>query len=340
MMLGTALGLASAGVCADAMLPLGGAQIVPLWPGLPPRLSLGAALGTAPGTVTAAQTAQTTADAPATPRAQESGQAGSSGQRERRGALTYVSHPSLTVHRPAVPNGIGVLVIAGGGYRRIEIANEALPAAHWLQARGYTAFVLAYRLPRSSLTAFAPLADAQRALRLIRWRAAEWQVHPERIGTMGFSAGGHLAGLLGLRWDLPLGTRVDAADALPARPDFNALVYPVVSLEPPLDHTSTHRVLVGETADPMQSAALSLERHARGDAAPFFLVHAADDPVAPAEHSLLLFSALRRQQVGTELHVFQHGGHGFAMGQPGSPNAAWPRLFEAWHANSQTPLAR
>ncbi|MEC5100660.1 alpha/beta hydrolase, partial [Raoultella ornithinolytica] len=143
-----------------------------------------------------------------------------------RGALTHIARPQLTVWRPALSRGHGVLIAAGGGYRRIEMAKEAWPAARWLTARGYTAYILSYRLPGEGwgAGALAPLQDAQRALRLIRARE-------EQVSLLGFSAGGHLLGMAACRADFAAYSPQDALDDRPARADKAALIYPISILK-------------------------------------------------------------------------------------------------------------
>jgi len=153
-------------------------------------------------------------------------------QLSKHGAVSHVAVPRLVVYRPAHPNGTAVLVIAGGGYKRIERGKESIPAALWLQAQGITAFELIYRLP-TDWPASASLQDAQRAMHLIRAQAVNYQVQSNHIGILGFSAGGHLAGMTAVT-TTPLYKAVDAADQTSARPDFAGLIYPVITLMPPL----------------------------------------------------------------------------------------------------------
>ncbi|MEF3102373.1 acetyl esterase/lipase [Raoultella ornithinolytica] len=242
-----------------------------------------------------------------------------------RGALSHIVRPSLTVWRPAVPNGHGVLVAAGGGYRRIEMAKEAWPAARWLTARGYTAYVLSYRLPGEGWTAggLAPLQDAQRALRLIRQRE-------QKVSLLGFSAGGHLLGMAACRADFASYPPLDAADVLPARADGAALIYPVISLEPPYSHTATHRILAGPHASPAVDRAWSVQTYVNGQTPPCFLTQALDDPVSDPHNTLIMADACRQHQVPVSLYRYASGGHGFAMGRPGTPTVDWPGHYAAW----------
>ena len=247
-----------------------------------------------------------------------------------KGSITQVAQPYLLVHRPAQPNGMAVLLVSGGGYAHIEAGKESGPTARWLQAQGITAFELVYRLPQEGGGAAAPLQDGQRAMRVIRARAADWRIDPARIGMLGFSAGAHLAGMTAVEPDAPRYVPVDALDAVSARPDFVVLLYPVLTMQQPFDTTHARKQLLG--SDPAQAArdALSVELHVDARTPPVFLAQALDDPISPPGNSVLMAAALRRAGVPVELHQFQQGGHGWGLGRQGSEPAAWPALLLAW----------
>ena len=232
-------------------------------------------------------------------------------------AYTHVTHPTLSVFRPVQPNGAAMLILSGGAYLRVAMDKEGDDLARWLSARGVTCFVLLYRLPGDGWTAGldAPLQDAQRALRLIRHRAADYGVDPARVGVMGFSAGGHLAARLATAYARPVYAPTDEADAGSLRPDIAGLAYPVATLAG----------TVQPAASPYAPITVS------PGAPPTFILHAADDATVPVEISLALFTALKAAGVPAELHVFEQGGHGFGLrGVEGKPAAAWPELFWAW----------
>jgi len=257
-----------------------------------------------------------------------------------KGSITNVSHPRLLAYRPAKPNGTAILVISGGGYAHIEAGTESTPCCRWLQSTATTAFELIYRLPGEGWPREAPFQDGQRAMRLIRANASAGGIDPARIGVIGFSAGGHLAGMTAALPDKQWYAPADAADAMSARPDFAGLIYPVLTMMPPYDRTHSRRSIIGEHPSDAESAAFSVERQVTERTPPAFLAQAADDPISPIENSLLMFAALRAAHVAAELHVFQSGGHGWGMGHPRTEVVTWPILFRNWAAHNQLlPLA-
>lgn len=243
------------------------------------------------------------------------------------GAVSNISRARMEIYRPAHPNGTAVVIMGGGGYFRIQMSNESLPVAQWLNALGVTAAVLYYRLPADGWKAVAPFQDGQRAVRILRARAGEFGLDPHKIGVLGMSAGGNLAGITETRFDETLYDPVDASDKVSARPDFAALIFPVISLKGALNTTRSRRELnTQRDADDAYSA----ELHVTHATPPTFLAHAADDPIANVGHSLVMFNALHAAQVPAELHVFEKGGHGWGLGAPGTLVSAWPRLFASW----------
>ncbi len=246
------------------------------------------------------------------------------------GAVSNISNPRMRVFRPAQPNGSAVLVMGGGGYFRIQLWKESTPAAQWLQERGFTVFELLYRLPNDGWDAAAPFADAQRAMKIIRTRADEFGIRPDRIGVMGFSAGGHLAGYTALQPARAFYEGADRFETASARPDFSVLLFPVVTLRKPFDTTRTRREIIGN--DPSQAAQeqWSLDTHASKDAPPTIIFSSADDPITPPAHGITLFQALRAQGASAELHIFNEGGHGWGLGTPDQALSQWPSIFAKW----------
>lgn len=252
----------------------------------------------------------------------------------------YTTDPILTVFRPERPNGSAMLLIPGGGYRWAVVDKEGYDVARVYAATGTTCFVLRYRLPSDGWAAGAdaPLQDAQRALRLIRRHAGDYAVDPARIGVLGASAGGHLAGLASVRTDSTYDP-VDAADDGSLRPDFTILMYPVATMADPHVHAGSRQHLLGEAPTAERIAAYSLERMDWSGAAPVFLLHTIDDVSVPVENSLQLLSTLRAAGVKAEAHLFQEGGHGFGVRLiQGRPAEVWPDLVRAWASRLGLPL--
>ncbi|WP_419320971.1 alpha/beta hydrolase [Caulobacter sp. ErkDOM-E] len=253
------------------------------------------------------------------------------GLRDR--ALTHTRKPTLVVFRPKTPNGAAVVLMPGGGYERVVQDKEGYETARWLADRGYTAFVLFYRLPGDGWAAGpdTPLQDAQRGLRLVRSRAAAMGFSSDRIAIMGFSAGGHIAASLTTRFAAKVYERIDAADDLSARPNLSALIYPVITMDPAAMHGGSRKQLLGPNPTSEQVVLYSPEKQVSADLPPVFLLHAADDKSVPVENSLLMFSALKAKAIPTEMHVFEEGGHGFGLRfVAGKPVSAWPGLFETF----------
>ena len=244
-----------------------------------------------------------------------------------------IGQPRLTVFRPSRPNGAAVLVIPGGAYVRVVIDKEGFETARRLADAGVTAFVLRYRLPAEGGAdgPNVPLQDAQRAIRLTRAGAGRFGVDPRRVAVMGFSAGGHVAAALCTRHAAQVYPPAEPADALDARPDLAALIYPVIDMSPPNAHVGSREKLLGRTPTAAQEAAYSPHRHVNPATPPTFLVHALDDAAVPVANSLAYLAALLAAQVPAEAHLFEVGGHGFGIRlADGKPAAAWPELFLAW----------
>jgi len=253
-------------------------------------------------------------------------------------ALMHIARPRMAVFRPARPNGGAVLVFPGGSYRYVVVDKEGYELGAWLAARGVTAFVVFYRLPGDGWAAGpdVALSDAQRAMRLVCQRAGEFGIDPNRIGAMGFSAGGHLCADLVTRFDAQTYAARDAADALSARPALAALLYPVISMAPPIAHAGSREQLIGASATRALEDAHSPHLHVGKDTPPCFLCAAEDDSAVPVANSLLFHAALKAANVRAEMHLFAEGGHGFGLrGVVGKPAAIWPALFLAWARSQQ-----
>ncbi|MEO5922626.1 MAG: alpha/beta hydrolase [Bryobacteraceae bacterium] len=240
--------------------------------------------------------------------------------------------PMIGVYRPANPDGTSIVCCPGGGYVGLTMPNEGSVIAKKFNADRTTVFVLAYRLPGQGWKdrAKAPLQDVQRAMRVVRSRAKEYSIDPNKVGVMGFSAGGHLAGSLAIFHAEKVYEPVDAADSLSAKPAFASLGYPVITLKAPFAHAGSRNALLGPDASEAMIASRSLELCVTEDTAPCFLVHGMDDRLVPVENSLMMLTALREKKVKCEAHIFQLGRHGFNVGMPGEPNQHWTTMFSEW----------
>jgi acetyl esterase/lipase len=238
--------------------------------------------------------------------------------------------PSLQ-HYPAPADkasGAAIIVCPGGGYGRLA-PHEGHDVALWLNRLGVTAFVLKYRLgPRYQHPAM--LRDAQRAIRTVRARAAEWKVDPQRIGIMGFSAGGHLASTAATHFDDGKPQAGDPIERASSRPDLAILGYPVITMTRPFTHSGSLKNLLGENPDPQLVELLSNEKQVSAGTPPTFLFHTVDDGGVPVENSTLFADALRRHKVPYEMHLFEHGRHGVGLAKDDPALSLWAVLLENW----------
>ena len=240
-----------------------------------------------------------------------------------------VTDPTLTVYHPQPSRAVGaaVLVIPGGGYGVVCLHHEGADVAAWLTKAGYTAAVLKYRLPNGHHE--VPFQDAQQALRIMRTRAPGWGVAPDRIGALGFSAGGHLTSTLGTHFERDfsggMGDHLDVSH----RPDFLLLIYPVITLRDDYGHQGSRNNLLGEDAPDAAVGRFSNHLRVSPDTPPAFLVHSGDDAGVPPFNSIAFYTALKQNGVQAELHLFDRGGHGYALAED-SPAAAWDLLAVDW----------
>ncbi len=234
-------------------------------------------------------------------------------------------------HYPAPADratGAAIVVCPGGGYGRLA-PHEGHDVAVWLNSIGVSAFVLKYRLgPRYNHPAM--LWDVQRALRTVRARAAGWKVDPQRIGVMGFSAGGHLSSTAATHFDDGNPQASDPIDRVSSRPDVAILCYPVISLQPPFAHMGSRKNLLGDNPAAELVELLSNEKQVTAKTPPTFLFHTVDDAGVPVENSMLFADALRKNKVPYEMHLFEHGRHGVGLAKDDPALSAWPKLLENW----------
>lgn len=248
-----------------------------------------------------------------------------------------VSVPTLEVYLPTKQNatGIGVVICPGGGYQGLAYDWEGTDIAKAFNAHGMAAFVLKYRMPQSKSVAVshkAPLQDAQRAIRWVRAHAEEYNVQEDKIGIMGFSAGGHLAATLTTHYNHPAYEPIVEMDSLSARPDFSILVYPVISMQSKTTHGGSRKSLLGEKPSQELVDFYSNELHVTRDTPPTLLIHSSDDVGVPVENSILFYAALQKAGVFSSLHIYPYGGHGYALAINKGYLQNWPeRMFEWLH---------
>jgi acetyl esterase/lipase len=243
-----------------------------------------------------------------------------------------VDRPIITPYLPpeGTANGTAVVIFPGGGYQHLSMEKEGSDVANWLAGTGVTAFVVRYRL---GPTYHHPieLGDAQRAIRIVRSRATEWNIDPRRLGVIGFSAGGHLAATAGTHYDAGNSASGDPIERVSSRPDFMLLLYPVITFrDTVLMHRGSRVNLIGTTPDPALVELLSNETQVTRDTPPTFLVHSTDDKTVPVENSIMFYQALRAKGVPAEMHIFEYGGHGFGLAPKDPTLGAWTTLCEAW----------
>jgi acetyl esterase/lipase len=232
--------------------------------------------------------------------------------------ISQVQTPTLEVFKSERKQSIGkaVVICPGGGYHGVAYHWEGTDIAKWFNSKGITAFVLKYRMPNSAsvkVSYEAPLQDAQRALRYVRYNAEKYGLDKDQIGIMGFSAGGHLAATLGTQFEMKNNFKETALDKISARPDFMVLVYPVVTMKEDYTHKGSRNSLLGKNPSKKLIEQYSNELHVTENTAPAFIVHAGDDKVVPVENSLQLYKKLIDKGVPTEMHIYPYGGHGFSL---------------------------
>jgi len=232
--------------------------------------------------------------------------------------ISSVQTPDIAVYLPSKANntGKGVVIFPGGGYHILAYDWEGTDIAKWLNANGFAAFVVKYRLPvsRSLMRPYeVPLMDAQRAIRLVRGMCERWHISNDGIGVMGFSAGGHLASTLGTHYKQEVYQATDAMDSLSARPDFMVLVYPVITFSGEAVHKGSREALLGPSPSQELITLYSSEKQVNSETPPTILIHATDDQAVPAENSLLFYQALKEHGVAAAMHIYPKGGHGFSL---------------------------
>lgn len=238
------------------------------------------------------------------------------------GLFRNVTKPTLDVYLPdkAAASGAAVVIIPGGGYGVVVYQGEGVNTAKEFVKNGVAAFVLKYRLPNDSIMVdktIGPLQDAQQAIKLVRDNAAKWGVDVGKVGIMGFSAGGHLAATEATHFEKAL---IENSSNTSLRPDFQILVYPVISMQDSLTHRDSRNSLLGKNPSKETIDLYSNERQITKNTPPAYLTHAADDKLVDVDNSVTYFEKLRHQNVEIEMHIYPKGGHGFIFRQPGWMN--------------------
>ena len=244
--------------------------------------------------------------------------------------VTKVSQPTLTPFYPekGAANGTAIVIYPGGGYSGLSMDKEGYKVAKAFNKFGVTAFVVKYRLPSDDIMVdktIGPLQDAQQAVLIVRKHAAEWGIKPDKIGIIGFSAGGHLASTEGTHFDKVV---IEDKDNVSVRPDFMILLYPVISFGP-WAHVGSRENLIGKTPSEDLLNLYSNEKQVTTNTPPTLLVQAGDDDVVPVQNSLLFYDALLAAKVKAEMHIFEAGGHGFGLNNPKSKDK-WIDWAKNW----------
>ncbi len=248
--------------------------------------------------------------------------------------ITLVEKPTIEVYLPAKNSSTGqaVVICPGGGYVGLAYDWEGTDIAKWLNSKGIAGIVLKNRLPsvNSNMVPHqSPLMDAKRAIRLARHHAKDWNIEDGKIGIMGFSAGGHLAATLGTHFEEDQGGS-DVIDQLSCRPDFMALIYPVISTTADFMHKGSRDYLLGKDASQDLIRFYSNELHVGNHTPPTFLMHAGDDMAVPVENSIVFYQALKEKNIPAEMHIYPEGGHGFSLAVGKDYLSTWPDRLADW----------
>ncbi|MEM8891305.1 MAG: alpha/beta hydrolase [Bacteroidota bacterium] len=241
--------------------------------------------------------------------------------------------PKLDLYlvKGAADNTPVVVICPGGGYWNLAMDHEGDQIARWFQARGVHAFVLSYRLAKHGYKHPSMLYDAQRGLRYVRAHADKWGIDKEKVGILGFSAGGHLASTASTHFDKGNANAKDPIDREHSRPNYAVLAYPVIAFGEDFTHKGSQRNLIGKNPSAEMIELLSNEKQVTSDTPPSFLVHTSQDKAVPPENSIVYYLALRKAGVPAELHIYQEGRHG--LGMINTPNPvfnSWADRLEDW----------
>lgn len=252
--------------------------------------------------------------------------------------ISKVQNPEIAVFLPSKKHATGqaVVICPGGGYGILAYNWEGTDVAKWLNSKGITGIVLKYRLPNSKSNIVpdkSPLMDAQRAIRMVRANADKWNLKKDKIGIMGFSAGGHLASTAATHFDNGNSNSPDSVERYSSRPDFAILMYPVITMSKPTMHSGSKNSLIGQNANSELSNFYSAELNVTKETPPTFLAHATDDKGVPVENSLMFYQALKDHNVPVEMHLYPKGGHGFGLALGIPETESWTDRCIDWLRN-------
>jgi len=249
--------------------------------------------------------------------------------------LRNIQNPEISVFLPSkrMASGQAVVICPGGGYWVLAYDLEGTDIAKYFNSIGVAAIVLKYRLPttgNSVVPHISPLMDAQRAMRLVRFNAQSWNINPDKIGIMGFSAGGHLASTLGTHFDEGKTDTTDSIERVSCKPNFMVLMYPVISFNDSICHKGSKEALIGKNPDKNLVNYFSNELQVKDNTPPTFICHASDDKTVPVENALIMYKALKIKNIPVELHILSEGGHGFGLALNNSHIASWTNALQEW----------
>lgn len=232
------------------------------------------------------------------------------------GRVTNISNPTITVYLPAESNGAAIIACPGGGYSFVSMGKEGYSMAPWLNDQGIAVIVLKYRLPNGNRE--VPLSDVEQAMRMVKRHAKEWKIDAAKIGILGSSAGGHLAATLSTLY---------SADT---RPAFQVLLYPVITMDTSLTHPGSRKQLLGSDPDKKLEYRFSADKNVKKETPPAFIVLSDDDKTVPSLNSILYYTALKKENIPVEMHIYPSGGHGWGFGDKFIYKQHWIEAFKKW----------
>ena len=249
--------------------------------------------------------------------------------------LSLVQQPDIAVYLPPkrCATGEAFLICPGGSYAVLSYDWEGVQIAKWLNSNGIAGIIVKYRLPNSKsniVSHLSPLLDAKRAIRTVRFHGEEWNIKKDKVGVIGFSAGGHLAATLATRFDDGDKNSPDPIEKISSRPDFAALIYPVITMTLPHVHENSRNNLIGMHASEEIITQYSNELHVSYNTPPTFIIHSADDDIVKVENSVLMYQALKNKNVPVEMHLYPFGGHGFSLAIGKDYLQTWTERFMDW----------